>query len=419
MYRSGRNSVASKMSEAIASSNLVLPELDERYHQWMELYPDLAILCVAGTIASINTAGAHLLGAQDPNQLSRKPISDFIHPDFRASVVERFSRISQSGNMPLEEEKWITLDGAIIIVEVTAAAWTDQDQSIVQLVARDITQRKRTEEMLRDSEERHHGLLNLYLDLIGVQSARTAELQAALRRAQEAERLKSQLLSIVSHELRTPLTFIRGQTTTLLDYPEQISPAEQLEALRIVDEEAAHLDELISHLLDMSRIESGTLRVEPIATDLCPILQEIIDSVAVQATHHILKNNVPPLPLVQADPRRVRQVIGDLLDNAIKFSPPNTTVTVDADVTPMSIIVHVRDQGPGILPEHLPRILDRFYRAERNGVRARGVGLGLAICKGLVEAMGGSINVASQVGQGSVFSISLPRTQGVIKHGQE
>jgi len=407
------------MSKAIAGSNTTLPELDERYYQLMELYPDLASICVGGAIASINTAGAHLLEAQRPQQLIGKPILDFVQPDFRASFVQRFSQISQNEKMPLEEEKWITLQGAIIDVEVTAAALLDQDQPVVQVIARDVTRRKRAEDMLRDAEEHHRGITEAYLDLIGVESARTSELHAALRRAQEVDRLKSQLLSIVSHELRTPLTAIRGQTTTLLDYAEKISPAEQLESLRIVDEEAARLDELIGRLLDMSRIESGTLRVEPIATDLRPILQEMTDALAVQAPHHIMKVNVPPLPLVQADPRRVRQVIGNLLDNAVKFSPPGAIVTVDAEVNPGAITVHVRDQGSGILPEHIPHILDRFYRAEENGVRSGGVGLGLAICKGLVEAMGGNIIVTSQVGQGSVFSFSLPRAQGVTQHGQE
>ncbi len=407
------------MSKVIAGSNTTLPELDERYYQLMELYPDLASICIGGTIAWINTAGVHLLGAQRPQQLIGKALVDLVQPDFRASFIQRFSQISQNDKMPLEEEKWVTLEGAIIHVEVTAAALTDQDPPVVQVIARDVTWRKRAEDMLRDVEEHNRGITEAYLDLIGVESARTSELHAALHRAQEVDRLKSQLLSIVSHELRTPLTAIRGQTTTLLDYAEKISPAEQLESLRIVDEEAARLDDLIGRLLDMSRIESGTLRVEPIATDLRPILKEMLDALAVQAPHHIMKANVPPLPLVQADPRRVRQVIGNLLDNAVKFSPPGAIVTVDAEVNPGTITVHVRDQGSGILPEHLPHILDRFYRAEENEVRSSGVGLGLAICKGLVEAMGGNIIVTSQVGRGSVFSFSLPRAQGVTEHGQE
>jgi signal transduction histidine kinase len=107
-----------------------------------------------------------------------------------------------------------------------------------------------------------------------------------------------------------------------------------------------------------------------------------------------------------------------LLNNAIKYSPEGTTVTVYTEVSPTAITVHVRDQGPGIAPEHLPHILDRFYRAEER-VRAGGVGLGLALCKGLVEAMGGRITIVSELGRGSVFSFSLPRTRGVTQNGQE
>jgi len=385
----------------------------------MELYPDLVCIQVAGNIASINTAGAQLLGVQDTEGLIGKPLADFVHPNFRASATARFSRISSNGKTPLTEEKWVSLDGTPIEVEVTAMAMTHQGQPAIQIVARDITRRKRAEAMQRDAEERHRRLMELYLDLIGVESARTAELQVALRRAQEVDRLKSQLLSIVSHELRTPLTAIRGQTTTLIEYAEQISPAEQLEGLRIVDDEATRLDELIGHVLDMSRIESGTLRVEPIAIDLQPVLRDSIDLMAAQAPHHTLTAHLPALPLAQADPRRVRQIMTNLLDNAIKFSPQGTTITVDAEVDLTTITIYVRDQGPGIPAKHLPHILDRFYRAEESHIRARGVGLGLAICRGLVEAMGGRIAVTSQVGRGSVFSFSLPRTQGVRTHGQE
>ena len=407
------------MSKAIASSRTALAEQDERYCQLMDLYPDLVCIQVAGNVVSINTAGAQMLGAKDPECLISTRLEDFIHPDFRASAAERFACIGSNGKTPLTEETWVSLDGTPIEVEVTAMAVTHQGQPAIQIVARDITRRKRAEEMRRDSEERHRRLMELYLDLVGIEITRTAEVHAALCHAQEADRFKSQLLSIFSHKLRTPLTSIRGQTTTLLEYAEQISPAEQLEALRIVDEEAARLDNLIGHMLDMSRIESGTLRVEQIAIDLQPVLQESVALMAVQAPHHSLTANLPPLPLAQADPRRVRQIMTNLLDNAIKFSPPGTTVTVDAEVGPTAITIHVRDQGPGIATEHLPHILDRFYRAEESCVRAGGVGLGLAICKGLVEAMGGRITVNSQVGQGSVFSFSLPLTQGVTQHGQE
>ena len=159
------------------------------------------------------------------------------------------------------------------------------------------------------------------------------------------------------------------------------------------------------------------LRVEAVATDLRPVLDEAVTLCAAQAPHHRIVTDLPPeLPLAQADRRRVMQVMSNLLGNAVKFSPPGTTVTVRAQVHPATIVIHVSDQGVGISQEHLPLIFDRFYRVEDSGVRTSGQGLGLAICRGLVEAMGGQVAVESRVGQGSTFSFSLMRTQGV-NHG--
>ncbi len=396
-----------------------LRESEERYLRLVELFPDLVVVHSDGKIVLINTAGARLLGAPSSEQLVGKPIMDFVHPDDRAMVVGQIGQMEEEGTRAgLVEQKWLRLDGTVIEVEVAAIVLTYQGKPAIEVVARDLTERKLTQAALRESEEHHRRLMELYLDSIGVETARSSELRAALRRAQEMDQLKTQLLSTVSHELRTPLTSIRGQTTTLLDYADQITPKERQEALRIVDEEAARLDELIGHVLDMSRLETGKLSVELGATDVRPIVQEAVAQMAARTPSHKLVVNLPlTLPLAQADPRRVTQVVNNLLDNATKFSPPGTTVTVDIEEHTHTVIVRVRDEGPGIAPEHLQRIFNRFYRVEQQGVRTSGVGLGLAICKGLVEAMGGQIAVTSQVGQGSVFSFSLLRTPAMSSDG--
>jgi signal transduction histidine kinase len=353
-------------------------------------------------VTFINRAGEQLLGAGSAQDALRS-LSDLP----QAAIIAELQNMAAPDGYHTTLT-WPRFDGTPVKLEVFAKPFTLNEQRAVQIIGRDRTQIEETARQLAESQSHHRRLMELYLDLIGVEAARTAERAAALRQARQVDELKSQLLSTVSHELRTPLTAIRGQTSTLLDYADEIGPAELREALRIVDEQAARLDELISHILDMSRIESGTLHVEPIATDVGPILEETVAQLGSQASHHQLEVQAPAhLPLVQADPRRVRQILGNLLDNAIKFSPAGTTITVNAAHDAKTLRVSVSDQGPGIAPEHLPHLFDRFYRIEGNGRRAGGVGLGLAICKGLVEAMGGQVSVSSRVGQGSTFGFSL------------
>jgi len=354
-------------------------------------YASVAIVIVDshGLIQLVNAKTEEIFGYARRELLGRS-VEILLPERFRHSHVGlRGGFVSNPSPRPMNarSDLWaLRKDGTEFPVEIGLSSIEMKDGVLVMSYITDITERRQAEEALR----------------------------TALRRAQEVDHLKTQLLSVVSHELRTPLTSIRGQTTTLLDYADQVSPEDRLEALQIVDDEAERLDELISHLLDMSRLEAGKLPVELGATDVRPILIESVSRMAAHAPSHKLVVNLPPtLPSAQADPRRVMQVVCNLLDNAIKFSPPGATVTVGAEVDANTVRVHVRDEGPGIAPEHLPHIFERFYRVEGTGIRTSGAGLGLAICKGLVEAMGGHITVTSQVGQGSVFSFNLLCTQGV------
>jgi len=372
-----------EMEEALRDS-------EEKFRALLE-FASVAIVIVDGhgSIQLVNAKAEEMFGYTRRELLGR-PVEVLLPERFRqAHVGLRGSYVANPRPRPMNAplDLWAERkDGTEFPVEVGLSPVQTKEGILVMSYLTDITERRRAEEALR----------------------------AALRRAEEVDRLKTQLLSIVSHELRTPLTSIRGQTTTLLDYADQVTPEERLEALQIVDDEAARLDELISHLLDMSRLEAGNLSVELGATDVRPILIEAVSRMAAHAPSHKLVVNLPPtLPPAQADPRRVMQIVSNLLDNAIKFSPPGAMVRVDAEADTDTVRVQVHDQGLGIAPENLPRIFDRFYRVEETGVRTSGAGLGLAICKGLVEAMGGQMAVTSQVGQGSVFSFSLLRAQGV------
>lgn len=229
-------------------------------------------------------------------------------------------------------------------------------------------------------------------------------------REKELDRMKSQLLSTVSHELRTPLASIKGFATTLLRQDVVWEEATRREFLAIIDEESDRLSELISNLLDMARIEAGTLRVEPEPMDLTLIVHETVDTFRLIASHHTFDVQIPAgVSWVQADPRRVRQVLRNLVENAVKYSPAGGPVSVVVTALPAALRIAVSDHGIGIGPDEVEQIFDRFFQVDSASTRkVGGSGLGLSICKAIVEAQGGQIWVESQLGVGSTFYVTLP-----------
>lgn len=243
---------------------------------------------------------------------------------------------------------------------------------------------------------------------------RTRELSVALAHAREADELKSRLLSTVSHELRTPLATIKGSTSLLSEHYRRMAPEMLAEHLRDIEEETDKLTDLISNLLQMSRIEAGMLHIQHEPFHLAEVLQEAVGAAMIRANKHPISLTVPAgLPALLGDSRRVEQIAANLLDNAAKYSPAGSQIEVRAVQEGDEVIVTVQDHGQGIAPDYVEHVFDRFYQINTDtpGSR-RGIGLGLAICRGLVEAHGGRIWVESEVGRGSSFSFSLP----IAKH---
>lgn len=229
-------------------------------------------------------------------------------------------------------------------------------------------------------------------------------------RDKEAEQIKNQLLSTVSHELRTPLASIKGFATTLLRQDVRWDEATQREFLRIIEEESNRLEELIDNLLDMSQMEAGALRIQREPTQLRRLVRESVEQAQRRTEAHWFVMDLPAeLPRVWADPRRVRQVMNNILENAIKYSPNGGQITVTCEVDRENVIVSISDQGQGISPEYLERVFDRFFQVDGASTRKLGgSGLGLAIAKGIIEAHGGTVWAESAEGAGSVFRFSLP-----------
>jgi signal transduction histidine kinase len=225
------------------------------------------------------------------------------------------------------------------------------------------------------------------------------------------DRLQHDFIATVSHELCTPLGFIKGYATTLLRDDAQWDDETRQEFLSYIDEEADKLRELIDNLLDSSRLQSGTLPLhfQPIRLDT--LLRDI--------SLHVQSGNGPlPLKLdfaksnirCQADPRRLAQVFNNLISNALKYAP-DSPVTIYLDATVDKAFIEVKDKGPGIAPQHVEHIFKRFYRVLDGNTSVRGTGLGLFICRQIIQAHGGEINVRTVLGEGTTFQIILPLNQ--------
>jgi len=227
----------------------------------------------------------------------------------------------------------------------------------------------------------------------------------------EQSRLKSELVSIVSHELRTPLTSIIGFTNVLLT--RQLDQASRQRYLEIVEEQARRLATLTEDFLDLQRIEEGRLELRQELIDLVALLREQEQLFAAQSTRHTLKFELPPdrpLP-VHGDPDRLTQVLGNLISNAIKYSPEGGEVELAGEGSGDVVRVRVRDQGIGIPPEQQPNIFTKFFRGDAATRGIAGTGLGLALAREIVEAHGGRIGFTSAANQGSTFWIELPAAE--------
>jgi two-component system sensor histidine kinase KdpD len=226
----------------------------------------------------------------------------------------------------------------------------------------------------------------------------------------ETERLRSALLTSISHDLRTPLASILGAATSLENYRNELGDSARDELVGTIREEAERLNRFIANLLDMTRVEAGAIvpRTEPVD------LGDIIGSALGRATELLSAHRVEldievQLPPLRLDPVLVEQVLFNLLDNAAKYTPPGSSIKVEARQKDYVVSLQIIDEGPGIPPADIDRIFDKFYRASAADRQRSGTGLGLAVCRGFVAAMGGTIAAANRHDRrGSVFTVTLP-----------
>lgn len=224
------------------------------------------------------------------------------------------------------------------------------------------------------------------------------------------EQYKAGIVSTLAHEMRTPLTSIKGFSTALLMKEVVYSYEKQREFLEIIDRECDILEDLIADHLESSIIEAGMMKVELQPVRLPRLAEKAADDIGRRfPKHSLLVDFTDDFPLVDADPERILQVLRQLLDNAAKYSPQGGFIVLQGKIVENKAIISLADEGVGIAPEDLNHLFDRFFRAKSNsGSQIIGTGLGLPICRAIIEAHGGQIWAESQLGQGSKFYFSLP-----------
>ena len=232
---------------------------------------------------------------------------------------------------------------------------------------------------------------------------------------EELDRLRAEFLGMVSHELRAPLTSIKGSAATVLGSSADLDPAVVRQFFRIIDEQADHMHDLVADLLDVARIETGTLPVTPEPAEVAVLVDRARSAFTSAGGRNNLAIDIPPdLPLVMADRRRIVQVVGNLLSNAAKHSSESSVIRISAVREDVHVAVSVADEGRGIPSERLPYLFRKFTRTDGDdlGSGVAGSGLGLAICKGIVEAHGGRIWAESEgLGMGARFTFTIPTVE--------
>ncbi|MGI8912727.1 MAG: sensor histidine kinase, partial [Chloroflexota bacterium] len=289
--------------------------------------------------------------------------------------------------------------GARLFTEIDVAADADREVDLI-LQAKDGTlQQVALIAVVPDDDQAPDGQIILYV--------------RNMTRLHELEELRSTFLSMTSHELQTPVAIIKAYAETLQRKFGNTDPLLQ-EALEAIDTETDRLSRLINNLLRVSRLEAGSLPVRLIEVDLPELAHEVVKRLEARTDRHRFVVDFPrTFPTIQADPERIEEVLTNLVDNAIKYSPQGGAIRVEGRVTASAVEVTVSDQGPGIKLSEQGRLFQRFYRVQGDPNRqTTGVGLGLFLVKAIVEAHGGHVWVDSEWGKGGRFTFSLPRGVG-------
>ncbi len=334
----------------------------------------------------------------------------------RGEVDWLAAQMRQQGFIRNYETERTAKDGRRVIVDLTRTEMRNEKGELVgsSAILRDITARVQAEQAIQQLNleletkviERTAQLANTSEEL----RRRNEELERANEELKKLDELKSEFVSMVSHELRAPLTNINGSIELLLEGSGACYDHDHREMLQIIREQSARLTRLVQGILNVSRIEAGQLVLQPQAFNIIGLIEKVIDLWETRGTPNPLVHpRAVNLPSVWADRDRTEEILINLVDNAIKYSTEGAPIMIDAESNSRFIAVSVSDRGIGIPEEEIDKIFEKFHRVDRkDAMETYGHGLGLYICRRLVQAQGGQIWVESVVGEGSTFRFSLP-----------
>jgi signal transduction histidine kinase len=371
-WKPALNEIASLIRTIFIFDNLVVYLADPARHELDVMY---ARAMGRGRSAEADIAWGEIIANQimdDPHTLLQEPVDN---PD-----VDRLERPYILG-IPLQVSTRVL--GAIIFIRFGSPPFEPEAVRLAEFIAQQTA-------LLVERQNLQHAY-------------------SVLEQQNQESRLQEDFISTITHELRTPLGFIKGYTTTLLRSDTNWDQETQQEFLRIIDQEADRLQDLIENLLDSARLQSGNLKMDFQAVRVETLVRSVSDRVKLH--HPDLKVHLDPEQqgvVIRADPKRLGQVFENLLNNAVKYAPGSDVwVTIDSSENE-GVVIHIRDQGPGISQRYLAHIFERFFRNPELEPYVHGSGLGLFICKKIVQAHQGQIYATSTVGEGTTFHITLP-----------
>lgn len=374
-------------------------------------------LALDGTIQTWNR-GAEMMFGYTSEELIGKHFKVIVPPEIevRGELEWLSDEMRTQGYIRNYQTERLAKDGRRVIVDLTRTAIRNEQGEIVgsSAILRDITERVRAEQAIQQ--------LNLELETKVAERTsqlaaateelrrRNAELEQANLELQRLDELKSDFVSMVSHELRAPLTNINGSIELLLEGDSPCVHSDHREMLQIISEQSQRLTRLVQGILNVSRIEAGQLVLQPQVFNISTLIEKVIGVWESRGVaNRFERPHAANLPSVWADRDRTEEILFNLIDNAIKYSPEGASIRIDAESDGAYLILSVSDRGIGIPEEEMAKIFDKFHRVDRRDAsESYGHGLGLYICRRLVEAQGGKIWVESVLGEGSTFQFSLP-----------